>query len=349
MIILHLQTELNFSCGITRYIQSLHRSHSRGNKIIILCFGGDAVDAFREQGIEVRIFTQKFSKHQFVSHLYQIIRIASDTGAKIIHSHHRYLDLLGSVAAKFSGLHSIMTCHSIVYGKKILSYRSELIIAVSKAVSASLTGYFGVDASRIKLLHNGIDPSLYGLINESEGEGSRTVIGFAGRLTRAKGFDIFLSICERIIGSQINARFIIAGDGELASCASELAEKYPTVVSYRGLVRNIESVYREIGILLAPSETDSFPYVILEAGLFSLAVIASSVGGMNEIIEDGLSGRLVKDRTADKFFKELLDLLNNPGRVANWARNLQNTVYGHYLISHHIERLETIYGELLEK
>ncbi|MCL4280420.1 MAG: glycosyltransferase family 4 protein, partial [Ignavibacteriaceae bacterium] len=248
--VLHLQTSLNLTCGITRYLQSLHNNHVDEFHMTVLCYDGDAVENLRENGVDVKLFNSSLTWYYLLSNLIQIIRIVKNSNISIIHSHHRWLDVLGSISAKLCGISSIMTCHSIVSGKKFLSYRSDRIIAVSSAVYTNLTEYFGVNSSRIILLRNGIDPSVYKKDNLSYTGIKNNAIGFVGRLTRDKGFDIFLSIGERILEINSEIKLIIAGDGELKEAISSLSRRYPSQVIYKGVVKNIESVYSEISFLI---------------------------------------------------------------------------------------------------
>ena len=105
-----------------------------------------------------------------------------------------------------------------------------------------------------------------------------------------------------------DATLIVLGDGEirenLENYAAELGIENKVI--FRGYVDNAKQYLNALDIFCLPSRSEALPYALLEAGIASRPVIATNVGGIPEIIENGISGALVPPEDSETFFSTLV-------------------------------------------
>jgi glycosyltransferase involved in cell wall biosynthesis len=187
------------------------------------------------------------------------------------------------------------------------------IVAVARAVQANLTrsGY----PRRIWIVPNGINPARNnGLAPARASSGGPFCFGYFGRLEREKGLDGLLEAVVRIASDAW--RLNIYGNGrdrrrlERRVAAAGLQERvrfcgalHPEVVPAR---------MAECHAIVLPSLQEGWPYVLLEAMSLGVPVVASAVGGVTEMIRDGVEGLLVPPANPGALAAALKQMLNDP-------------------------------------
>ena len=153
------------------------------------------------------------------------------------------------------------------------------------------------------------------------------VLGTASRLEPVKRLDIFLQAAHQISDHYPQARFVIAGEGKEEDRLRELARKLGIGerVLFLGHRDDIFDVLRAFDILAIPSDHEGLPMVVLEALAMGLVVVAREVGGMSEVLTDGVTGILVQSNSAAPLAAACMKALADEGwrqRMGMAARNL---------------------------
>lgn len=348
--VLHLHTYLNYSCGITRYLESLLDNVSHDFNFSICCTGGDKTGLFIDKGLTVYKMEWSPEWYHTIHYFLKILQVIKVHQINIVHSHHRYFDLIASYAASVAGIPSITTVHSIVRGRRLISYKSDVLITVSDAVKAHIINEFGVNPEKVKVIYNGINNRLY-IANSLKKTISDTpiVLGFVGRLSKEKGFDLLIAACRGLLSDGFKFTLVIAGSGEMQKEALEFQAEFPLITKFYGVVSNISIIYGEIDILILPSRVDPFPFTILECGFFKVPVIASRVDGIKEMIEDGRSGRLIPSENIQSLKMAIAQAGQDRNLLRILGENLHNAVLTRFTLQNHIEQLNNLYKEVLLK
>ncbi len=151
-------------------------------------------------------------------------------------------------------------------------------------------------------------------------------IGVIGRISREKGQADFLR-AARILHTT-RCRFIVCGAPLFSNPAAlryraeldALAAGLP--VDFAGWTEDVESVLAALDLLVVPSApVDATPRVILEAFAAGVPVVAFAVGGIPEIVEHGVTGFLVQERSPQALAAAIQDLLREPHRLREAAEN----------------------------
>ncbi len=196
--------------------------------------------------------------------------------------------------------------------------------------------------STIKVLPNGINcydifnPDLYNKSNEraSLGIGEQDIaVFFVGRLSVEKNPDIFLAAAQNILKSPASdrLRFFIIGDGPMRPDVERIIKNINSKsVQYLGYQSEIAKYLSAADIFVLPSSIEGFPLSILEAMAMKVAVIASDVGAVAEVIKSGEDGFVVPAASAPAITKTIENLVNNPALIEKVKNNGRRAVEEKY-------------------
>lgn len=155
---------------------------------------------------------------------------------------------------------------------------------------------------------------------------SGTVVAYVGRLTRIKRPDRLVAVAREVIAAVPDAIFAICGDGELAAELSSAAHDLGRSVRLLGWRADVEKVYAAADLVLLTSDNEGMPVSLIEAGLAGVPVVATNVGSVSEVVNDGSTGVLTRC-DADDLARNVIRLLRDDklrrqmGRAAaSWSR-----------------------------
>lgn len=201
------------------------------------------------------------------------------------------------------------------------------------------------DAGKIRVFPNGIET---GSVEKPVlADKDYNKILFLGRICRDKGVDELLAAVSRIHEGNNAVKLYIGGIFEDESFRDKI-NALKDFVTYLGWVSGEEKdrVLRECGILALPSYFEGFGMVIIEAMLRQSAVVASDVGGIPDIIEDGTDGLLVPAKDSDKLRKALETVISDHCFAAKLGAGGRKKVLDKYSAEKNVEELCKIYRSI---
>jgi glycosyltransferase involved in cell wall biosynthesis len=207
----------------------------------------------------------------------------------------------------------------------------------------------GIPAEKVSVVPNAIECD--GAL-EDEAPDDRSSRGFlkivaAGRLSYEKGFDNLLRAVALLNGKTPAFKLSIYGHGPEEEKLKKWVDEYDIsgCVEFCGFVEDIKPVFRNSDFLVLPSRSEGMPNVILEAWSQKLGVLSTAVGGVPEMIDDGVSGLLSPPDDIPAFSDKLLHALNNPSEMATYGKKGFEIVKERYSYGKQAELLEKIYVE----
>lgn len=269
-------------------------------------------------------------------------RIIAEFKPDILHTHRWPADIIGGLAILGSPVRHIShqqgtspwfaepglrkSLRRIVTRFVYRRNRTEFV-AVSEAVKQYISGSLGIDASRFRVIHNGVDVEAFGENQRrAEPTGIRPlVIGTTARFEPEKGLDLLVRAVARLSSAGRDVRLSLAGDGSQRANIQRLAESLGIAdrVSLPGLVTEINAFYDELDVFVLPSlAAEGFSLSLVEAMAKGLPVVATRVGGAEEAIEDGVDGLIIAPRE-DKLLAALERLLVDRALRQRLADNAQ--------------------------
>ena len=254
-----------------------------------------------------------------------LVMVGDVAGADLVHSHTWYANFAGHLASQLHGIPHVLTAHSleplrpwkaeqlgggyaVSSGIERLAYENAAaIIAVSAGMRQDiLRSYPQVDPARVRVIHNGIDVERWRPVEnpaflESIGmDPSRPSVVFVGRITRQKGLPYLLRAAQ-LLPKEVQL-VLCAGAPDTPEIMAEVQEGVRLLQQTREGVVWIERMLPrdELSAILAAATTFVCPSVYEPLGIVNLeamacgaAVVGTATGGIPEVVDDGVTGRLV--------------------------------------------------------
>lgn len=186
--------------------------------------------------------------------------------------------------------------------QEFLVERTDLFVTVSDFVRSRMTD-FGYPPEMIKTIHNGVEPFAGSRV---EGVGKPTVL-FCGRINKHKGIEVFLETARIARQERLELDFVVVGARERASSVQRLAGYHVNVMPWLDRDELTELMRKAMCIIIPSLWHEPLPLIALESLASGLPVIATRVGGIPEIVEDGLTGYLIDTGDMKAMARKILD------------------------------------------
>ncbi len=286
------------------------------------------------RGISIQYFTMKRGLNP--AGILSVPKYVKENHVSIVHAHGYKPDLFLRFLLRRS-IKKIATVHGWAKntaGLKIKLYEyldvgalrnMDLVIAVSQSMRSELIK-LGLRKDHLETIYNGIKfnftlhaPQLnisilrneYGLADNA------VVIGTMGRLVAVKGHSYLIQAMPLILKEIPHCQLIIAGDGPLRSrLQDQIADlKIANHVKLMGYIKDITVFFALADIFALPSLSEGLPITLLEAMAFGKPVIASSVGGIPEVLTYESAGELIPPADANTLAQAIITLLKDKGKM----------------------------------
>jgi glycosyltransferase involved in cell wall biosynthesis len=284
----------------------------------------------------------------------------------LVHAHEVKSDVITWLAARLHRVPIMTTMHgwigntlkqrALIRLDKWLVRRFDMVLAVSGRIQQDLLGS-GVPAERIRLVHNAIVMDRYertgktGMLAALVGRMvPGPVLTCVGRLSAEKGHADFIDalgiVAER--GHRVFA--VLAGEGvERGRLETRIAALGLTdSVFLPGYVEQPRQVLEETDLLVLPSHTEGLPNVALEALAMAVPVLATRVGGTPEVIEDGVTGRLIPARNPAAMAAAIEDFLAHRDTWKGMALRGHASLEARFDFRVRTRAVEALYTEVVE-
>jgi glycosyltransferase involved in cell wall biosynthesis len=224
----------------------------------------------------------------------------------------------------------------------LLRRRFHRVVAVSRDIRDTFIRGLGFPEDKVCVVHNGISASRP-LAPRDERRGF--VVGSSGRLTGVKDYPLMVEIAREVAREEPDVRFELAGEGpdEPVIARRIQALGLEDVFRVRGFVEEIESFYSGLDLYLNTSRHEGIPMTLLEAMSLGIPVVAPDVGGIGEIVEDGVSGFLVRGRDPAVFAERCIRLRRDASMRSRFSAAARERVRNYFSTGRMVEEYMNIY------
>jgi glycosyltransferase involved in cell wall biosynthesis len=297
----------------------------------------------------------------------------------LVHTHNVISNLYGWVLRlRVPGLAHIIQVHShlslilretqksrikravLLWGNRRALRRCDRVVAVSYSIRDELVDG-GVAAAKIAVIQNAVD------LDELEarsrmpctlaaslvGEGARAavhtaVVGSVGRLSPVKNHRLLLE-AARLVLRERPATFVFVGDGPERAALERAAGDLGIAgsVVFAGWVENPYPILRILDVVALTSNSEGFPVVLAEAMGLERPIVATRVGGVEEIVQDGVCGEIVPPGDARAVADALLRLLGDPARRHAFGRAGREIVARDFSRTAMLRKLHAVYASMV--
>lgn len=311
-------------------------------------------------GIAVTVLDEKH--HRFGT-LLRLVHDHLDQGAfHVVHSHRYKENLLALLGSAGGGAHLVTTQHglpeqgaraSLVQSAKahanffLMRRFFGRTVAVSEDIREYLVSRLGFPPGRVAVVHNGIpvSPEAGAL---PTGAPAPFCIGSSGRFFKVKDYPFMVEVAN-LVCRERDVTFRLAGEGP---CRDEIL----AAVKRHGLegrftltghLDRMEPFYRGLDLYLNTSRHEGIPMTILEALACGVPVVAPAVGGIGEILADGVEGYLVKEREPAAFARRCIELVDDVRLRQDMSRAAHRKVLARFSAEKMAQDYLQVYRELL--
>jgi len=227
------------------------------------------------------------------------------------------------------------------------AYRCAHAVVANSRAAAQQLEHEGIPKRRIHVVSNGIDAGRFA--PRSAARPVTTVLTVAN-LRKEKAHEVLLAAAARLAPRHPQLKFLIAGDGpryaELRALAQRLDLEHQ--VRFLGHTEDVPSLLAQADLFVLPSRSEAFPNGAIEAMAAGLPVIASRVGGLLDLVEDGRTGLLVPPDDAPALAAAIESMVLSPARGAAIGAAAREEVAQRYSFERMVRSFEDLFLTSLE-
>ncbi len=337
-------------------VQGLDRTRWKP-EVVVPCEGEVAVRC-REAGLRTHVISLPGiinAKHHVIKYILLFRKMIIETGSVIVHAN-------GSRAMFYAGLGGWLAGRPVIwhvrvadrdrYLDRLLFHLAKVVVVNSQAVACR---FARASPRKIRCIHNGVDlkrftprmPSvdIRGALGIPD---AAPVVTSVGRFVSFKGYEHLLEAARLVCDVRPEVHWVLVGEGELKGTLIARARTLgiEKQVHFTGWREDTPEMLALCDLFVLPSLGEHFGRVLIEAMAMAKAVVATSAGGVPEIVIHGETGLLVPPAEPNLLAEAVLALLADPARAERLGLAGRRRAEALFSLQGHIQAVEAVYGEL---
>jgi len=344
--------------GQERVVVDLAKAFHKAGQSSLVCttlFGGDLVQELEASGITFKCLGLK--KSYDPRSLLPVIRYLKDNRVDVVITHGNSGSSIPRIAAIFSRMPVFIHVeHNIsdhkksfhIMFNKLTSIFTDKIVCVSENARESLRRVEKTAADKILVIHNGINTDRFTNIDKkNERHDSIMRVGIVGRFAEQKGHIYFIEAAVKIVESYKDVEFIFVGDGHLRQMIENKVSEcgLDGYCKFLGVRSDVDQLLQTFDMFILSSLWEGLPISLLEAQYFGVPAVVTDVGGIGEVIVDGINGLLVPPRDPQAMANAILKLLYDSDLRKELGRSGQEVFFSKFTV----DKMAHAYLELMDK
>jgi glycosyltransferase involved in cell wall biosynthesis len=229
-------------------------------------------------------------------------------------------------------------------------------VGVAPMVTDMLVKKVGIPRNKTVTINNAIDLSSFDYnqncsdLRKTFGiPDSHKIVGVVGRLEPQKGHIFFIQAAHEILSQCSNISFLIVGDGILKQKLVGMTKEFnqERKIYFTGIRKDIPQLLSIIDIYVMPSLWEGLPLALLEAMAMKKPIVATRVGGIQDVVEDGKDALLVPPGDSNALAEKVIFLLKRPELCLTLGTNAREKVEKKYNAELMVKEYEETYGDIL--
>ncbi|MBI1388515.1 MAG: glycosyltransferase [bacterium] len=359
-------------CGTERMVLALARSLNRSKyQPVIVCMKGtgELIDAARAGGIDAYNLDMQDGA---LSGLLRWRALFRDRRPKIIHSFLFHSNLLARMTKLrhpgvrvIAGIRTVYTreAYGAFYARaeRATHWLDSLYAANSEQGRLSAERNIGLAPSKLRVVVNGVEPARFDAPHEEIRRTARAEFGFSdddlvagvvAQLRPAKRHDLLLDAAARLKDEFAGLKLLIVGKDEGDGREQALREQAERLglgdrVTFSGYRADARRLLRGMDLFVLPSSVEGIPVSVMEAMEAGLPAIATRVGGVPDVIEDGVSGAIIEPENIDALTEAMRRLLADAGLRERMGAAARERIASHFSVDAMARKFEALYAEAL--
>ena len=363
--VIHLVEELTIG-GLEKILTSIVLNLDKKKyNVSVWCLreGGFFANKLAKEGIDFKILHISTSRNPLS--IYKLYKLLKSRKFDIIHTHAYSAGTIGRMSAFLAGVPVIISHNHSVYDyynrryhfvEWFLSLITDRVVCVSDIANRFANETQRINARKLITIHNGIDSEYTVLEKRTSGlrkelgiPVDHSVICTIAHLEEHKGVKYLLESASLLLQSRNDVSFLVVGEGALKEklkilCADLKIEENVIFAGERGDIPEILSL---TDIFVLPSLREGLPLTILEAMACGKPVIATNVGGIPEVVKDGVSGILISPKDPEALHSAINELLGDREKLKKMGHNGKRVYSESFDSKTMIGKIEDLYDSLM--
>jgi len=293
----------------------------------------------------------------------------------IVHTHNSKAGFIGRLAGKLASIPVVIhTVHGFAFHDQEPLWKRKLLLNLERLASRWCDRMIFisqplidwglregvVDAKKVVKIYSGIELDRFRPASKKEEaflkkkwgiKPQEPVVGIVSKLWNGKGHSVLIHAFEKVIRDAGNARLMIVGEGYLQKDLERLVSKkgLEGKVLFTGFQMNVRDIMACFDVAILPSFFEGMGRVLLEAMAMKKPVVGSRVGGIPELIEDGVNGFLVDPGNIDQLAAAILRILKDRGLAKKMGAAGRKKIQDKFSADYMVASIDRVYSELLAK
>ncbi len=328
------------------------------------CFHSEGLrsDELRAAGVPiVRFPVRSFQSFSVITGARQMGRYLRENQIKLVHCFDVPTVIFGVPTAYFNHIPAIVSAqlgerelHPKLHHKllRMTDHLADVVVANSHAIHQYLIERERIPAAHTYLCHNGVETSVFYPADEPRPPAvaeASLVIGTVCALRPEKRIDLLLRAFAQVRHLLAGMKLLIVGSGPVLAQLEALRDELGIAADcvFESSKSDVAPWMRALDIYVMSSETESFPNALLEAMACGCAVVGSSVGGIPELISNGVSGLLFESKNVEELAAALGRLILDPELRQRLAAQAVGVARDTFSMEINVRRNESLYRSLL--
>jgi glycosyltransferase involved in cell wall biosynthesis len=354
--------------GVERMLELTLRKLDRTKynpQVYALFDGGPVADEIEK--LRIPVYILGLNKFNAVIVFFRLVKMLLKNHIQIVHTSRLISDIFGTWASLMARVPIIISSKTSLpyYGKYIYCIMDRIsmryvtqLISVSDSVKLQYLKQLPINPDKIKTLYNGTEYNKFNREfnpvekqNELGLEADDFIIGTVANLNWRKDLFTLLEAAKLVLAQYPNARFLLIGEGpqkaELQARAQQLG--ISSRVLFLGSRHDIPELLSLCRIFVISSVTEGLTVAILEAMAMGKPVVATSVGGIPEVVLDGETGFLVPPKAPDKIAQSIKKLISHKELATQFGAAGEKRVERYFSADRMVQGLEGLYHDLYNR
>ncbi len=329
-----------------------------GHKAVVVSFGGQLVKDLEPLGAtHYQLPVHKKSIFTMAKMVRELVKIIKKENIDIVHARSRVPAWPAYFACLLTKRVFITTCHGY-YSRHLFSYVmswGKRVIVLSNVIARHMIDDFGTPHDRIRLIPRSVDTSKFKYLNPESKRREEFNVGIIGRLTPLKGHMDFIKAMHKVLKRVPGLKVWIVGDAPASK--EDYKEQLEVLVKRLGLAghtqflgtqRDIPYILSGLDVLVLSTTTqEAFGRVVIEAQASGVPVVATKVGGVIDIIDDGATGLLVPPSDPDSISNAVVKIYNDKNLARRMSEAALAKVKEKYTLEIMVNKTVEVYTEAL--
>ena len=377
--ILHIHTLPVISgSGINTFLTMRGMKGNRYESVLACAPGGTLIDLVQRHGMEVMTFPSLVQPLHPLKDFKAILDLTGHLMTKryqVVHTHNSKAGFIGRLAAKLARVPVIVhTVHGFAFHRQEPPWRRTLFRNLERLasqwcdqmifISQPLVDWAvneGIGCSgKMTRIYSGIEMDRFHPVSVQEKNRLRAgwglheddaVIGMVSKLWEGKGHAFLLRAFKEIKEEKPQARLVIVGEGYLMESLKTLVSRMglSEAVIFTGFLEDVPQIIATFDVAVLPSYFEGMGRVLLEAMAMEKPVVGTRVGGIPDLIEEGLNGYLVSPGNEKELASAVVKILNDRDLALKMGQTGRKKMTDRFSAESMVRSIEEVYSELLKR